>query len=100
MFNTFKRMKITVCNNEVFCLVDSVEGGVAGVQLDGGQHGVTSGGSGTSGGSSIGGGGKGGSTISGGIGEACPVEAIVGRGQESLSGGGGEEGRGDSLQKL
>jgi len=43
-----------------FCLVDSVEGGVSGVQLDGGQHGVTAGGSGHSGGSSsIGDGGSG-----------------------------------------
>jgi len=39
--------------------VDSVEGGVAGVQLDGGQHGVTAGGSGHSGGSSVGHGGSG-----------------------------------------
>jgi len=69
MFNTFKRMKITVCNNEVFCLVDSVEGGVAGVQLDGGQDSVTAGGGSDSGGSGVGSDGgsdSGGSSIGGG----------------------------------
>jgi len=58
IFSSFYRRDIFVYCTD-WSSVHSVEGGVAGVQLDGGQHGVTAGGSGHSGGSSVGHGGGG-----------------------------------------
>merc|ERR1719468_681025 len=71
--------------------------GIGGRESIKGTHGDTSGiGGGHSRGSCIAV-GQGGA-ISGSIGEAGAVEAIVSLGEESLSGGCGEEGRGDSKE--
>jgi len=78
-------MKITVCNNEVFCLVDSVEGGVAGVQLDGGQDGVTAGGGGDSRGSGGVGDGGGGESGGSGVGERETGSVGVGKASNGRS---------------
>jgi len=74
--------------------VHSVEGGVSGVQLDGGQHGVTAGGSGHSGGSS--GIGDGGSGEGGGSGVGQREASGVGVGKAG-DGGSSNNGGGSLL---